>query len=60
MKAALLRIRISPPDMDHYPEAYSTHFFYIEDHVLALCDIMGDRTDQEMEDTYSMLRRSFA
>jgi hypothetical protein len=43
--------------MDHYPEEYSPHFYFIEHHVLALCDAMGDRTDQEMEEIYSMLRR---
>ena len=46
-----------PPDMDHYPEAYTPHFFFIENHVLTACKAMGDRTDQEMEEIYSMLRR---
>ena len=46
-----------PPDMDHYPEEYAPHFFFIENHVLILCDAKGDRTDQEMEEIYSMLRR---
>ena len=46
-----------PPDMDHYPEAYVPHFFFIESHVLTVCAIKGDRTDQEMEEIYSMLRR---
>ena len=49
--------RTPPPDMDHYPEEYAPHFFFIEDRVLTLCAIMGDRTDQEMEEAYSMLRR---
>jgi hypothetical protein len=49
--------RKPPPDMDHYPEAYTPHFILLEGHVLALCDAMGDRTDQEMEEIYSMLRR---
>jgi tetratricopeptide (TPR) repeat protein len=49
--------RTPPPDMDHYPDAYAPHFFFIENHVLTLCDAMGDRTDQEMEEIYSMLRR---
>ncbi|MCX6923396.1 MAG: hypothetical protein NT154_09345 [Verrucomicrobia bacterium] len=46
-----------PPDMDHYPEAYTPHFFFIETHVLTVCDTIGDRSDQEMEEIYSMLRR---
>ena len=49
--------RTPPPDMGHYPEAYAPHFFFIEDHVLAVCAAKGDRTDQEMEEIYSMLRR---
>ncbi len=46
-----------PPDMDHYPELYAPDFFFIENHVLTLCGTAGDRTDQEMEEVYSMLRR---
>ena len=46
-----------PPDMDHYPEDYTPHFFFIESHVLTLCAAKGDRTDQEMEEIYSMFRR---
>ena len=46
-----------PPDMDHYPEEYCPHFFFIENHVLTVCAAKGDRTDQEMEEIYSMLRR---
>jgi hypothetical protein len=49
--------RTPPPDMDHYPEEYCSHFFFIEKHVLAVCAAKGDRTDQEMEEIYSMLRR---
>ena len=49
--------RQQPPDMDHYPEAYAEHFFFIETQVLTLCDAMGDRTDQEMEEVFSALRR---
>jgi hypothetical protein len=49
--------RKPPPDMDRYPEQYAPHFFFLEEHLLALCDAMGDRTDQEMEEIYSMLRR---
>ena len=46
-----------PADMDHYPEAYCPHFYFIENHVLTVCSATGDRTDQELEEIYSMLRR---
>ena len=43
--------------MDHYPEEYCPHFYFIENHVLTVCSAKGDRTDQELEEIYSMLRR---
>jgi hypothetical protein len=46
-----------PPDMDHYPKEYCEHFFFIETQLLTLCDAVGDRTDQELEEIYSTLRR---
>jgi hypothetical protein len=49
--------RAPPPDMDHYPEEYRPHFYFVENHVLTVCAAKGDRTDQEMEEIYSMLRR---
>lgn len=49
--------RRAPPDMDHYPPEYTFHFYFIEQHVLTLCRTQGDRTDQEMEQLYSALRR---
>jgi hypothetical protein len=49
--------RSPPPDMDHYPEEYCPHFYLIENHVLTVCGANGDRTDQELEEIYSMLRR---
>ena len=49
--------RTPPPDMDHYPDEYTPHFLFIENHVLTVCQAKGDRTDQEMEEIYSMLRR---
>jgi len=49
--------RTPPSDMDHYPEEYTPHFFFIENQVLSVCESIGDRTDQEMEEIYSMLRR---
>jgi hypothetical protein len=49
--------QMPPPDMDHYPEDYTPHFYFVESHVLNLCAAKGDRTDQEMEEIYSMFRR---
>ena len=46
-----------PPDMDHYPEEYTPQFFFIEKHVLSVCEAIGDRTDQEMEEIFSTFRR---
>ena len=48
---------IPPNDIEHYPPDYFPHFFFIEKHFLTLCDACKDRTDQEMEDIYSALRR---
>jgi len=33
------------------------HFFFIENHVLTLGDTNGDRSDQELKEVYSALRR---
>ena len=56
--AALFRGEKQPPaDMEQYPPEYVGHFFFIERHFMMLNDIMGDRTDQEMEEVYSALRR---
>ena len=49
--------RLPPDDIEHYPPEYVMHFFFIENHLLTLCDAEGDRTDQEMEEIYSTLRR---
>jgi hypothetical protein len=49
--------RPPPPDMDQYPPEYTPHFFFIENQVLTLCYAMGDRTDQEMEEIYTAIRR---
>ena len=46
-----------PAGMDRYPEKYCGHFFFIEKHLLTVCEEEGDRTDQEMEEIYSALRR---
>jgi len=56
--AGLFRGNAIPPnDINHYPPDYFPHFFFVEKHFLALCDASKDRTDQEMEDIYSALRR---
>jgi hypothetical protein len=46
-----------PADMNHYPEEYVPVFFYIEKHILTACNAIGDRTDFEMEEIFSMMRR---
>jgi hypothetical protein len=49
--------RTPPPDIDRYPKEYCMYFYFIEEHVLTLCAAKGDRTDQELEEVYAMLRR---
>jgi hypothetical protein len=49
--------KLPPPDMEHYPPEYVEHLFFIERHLMSLNDLIGDRTDQEMEEIYSALRR---
>jgi hypothetical protein len=49
--------RVPPADLDHYPEEYAPHFFFIQTQLLTLCDAMGDRNDQELEEIYYALRR---
>jgi hypothetical protein len=39
------------------PILNSARFFFIGKHVLSICDVKGDRTDQEMEEIYAMFRR---
>jgi hypothetical protein len=61
-QAAMLRElfrgdRKPPADIDHYPEAYTPYFFFIEAQVITLCDTIGDRTDQELEEIFFALRR---
>ena len=46
-----------PADMDRYPPEYCGYFFFIEEHLLTVCEAIGERTDQEMEEIYSALRR---
>jgi hypothetical protein len=45
-----------PTDRD-YPTEYVMQFAFIEKHLLTACDVLGDRTDQEMVELYSALRR---
>jgi hypothetical protein len=49
--------RKPPEDIDHYPEEYVGAFYFIEKHLLTACASLGDRTDQEMLDVYSAMRR---
>lgn len=49
--------QLPPADLEHYPPEYVPYFFFIESQFLALCQAIGDRTDQEMEEIYSNLRR---
>ena len=49
--------RLPPADIDHYPPEYVPLFYTLEYQVLTLCEAIGDRTDQEMEEIYSALRR---
>jgi hypothetical protein len=49
--------RPSPPDMEMYPPAYMKSFHILETQLLQLCRIIGDRTDQEMEEVYTALRK---
>jgi hypothetical protein len=49
--------RQPPADMDHYPKEYCVPFYFIERQLITVCEVMGNRTDQEMEEIYSALRR---
>ena len=49
--------KLPPPNINHYPEEYVPYFFFVERQFMMLNDIMGDRTDREMEEVYSALRR---
>jgi len=49
--------QVPPSDIDHYPPEYAPLFFFVEKHVLTLCDAYGDKTDAEFEEWYSNLRR---
>ena len=49
--------RKPPANLQQYPPDYVPYFYYLENHLLLFCEEVGDRTDQEMEDTYGALRR---
>jgi hypothetical protein len=53
----LFRGNVTPPSLEQYPPEYVPCFFYYEQHFLTACEALGDRTDQEMEEVYAMLRR---
>lgn len=44
-------------NMEAYPPEYVPCFYFIERHVLLLCDVTSDRPDGELEEAYSNLRR---
>lgn len=46
-----------PADLPQFPPKYVPHFATIEQPLLELCDDIGDRSDQEMEEVFSALRR---
>ena len=49
--------QVPPADMQHYPPEYVPLFYFIENHVLTICEVHGDKTDGEFEEWYSNLRR---
>lgn len=53
----LFRGNAVPPKMEEYPKEYIPCFSYFEQHFLTVCEALGDRTDQEMEEVYALLRR---
>jgi hypothetical protein len=46
-----------PRDIQYYPPSVVEHFFFVEQHFLALCQAIGPRTDQEMEEVYGAIQR---
>jgi hypothetical protein len=53
----LFRGSVTPPSLEKYPPEYVPCFAFYEEHFLTVCEALGDRTDQEMEEVYAMLRR---
>ena len=49
--------RQPPADIEQYPEEYVPYFYFIESHLLTLCDAVIAPTDQELEEIYAALRR---
>ena len=49
--------RVPPADIEQYSPEYVSYFLFIEGQLVTLCDAIGDRTDQEMEEIYAALRR---
>lgn len=45
------------PVLGDFPEGYDIIFGIIEAHVLEACRVLGDRTDLEMKDIYTALRK---
>jgi tetratricopeptide (TPR) repeat protein len=49
--------RQPPANLDHEPPPYPDYFELLEFHALMVCNLEGDRTDQEFVEVYSLLRR---
>jgi hypothetical protein len=47
----------APADIAQYPPKYVPMFFFIESHVLGMCEAFGDKTDGDFEEWFSNLRR---
>ncbi len=54
---ALFRGDGKPPVLGDYPSAYAETFFLIDIHIRSLCNVMGDRRDEELKEVFSVLRR---
>jgi hypothetical protein len=46
-----------PPHLGAHPEAYNGSFVLLDLHAIEICHFLGDRTDDEMLEVYSTLRR---
>ncbi len=54
---ALFRGDKQPPELGAYPVAYNDSFALLDQHVLEISNLFGDRRDAEMKEIYSALRR---
>lgn len=49
--------KAAPPDIKRYPPEYVGIFYFIERHLLGLCNAIGDIEDDTFAETYSTVRR---